>query len=102
MSADRWTVCPRCVRNREAALARRAEQVEAMYGKASMAEFDQARADLAAEKSGTIDMETFREDYEIYGAEDGEVKVTYSGRCSTCHLSLEFTHTHPLDVDGAS
>jgi hypothetical protein len=34
--------------------------------------------------------DTFREDYEIYGAEDGTVTVTYSGSCQSCGLSLSF------------
>lgn len=39
---------------------------------------------------------TFREDYEIYGAEDGTVMVSYGGSCTTCHLTLDFKHEHNL------
>lgn len=44
--------------------------------------------------------QTFREDYEIYGARDGEVMVTYHGECIVCHLVLEFRDVHSIpDVD---
>lgn len=32
---------------------------------------------------------TFREDYEIYGAETGELIIHYRGRCTVCGLSTE-------------
>lgn len=100
MSADNYAVCPRCAKRRENELAARAEKLQAMYGKESLEEFDRARTELAAEQTKRL-AETFRENYEIYGAEDGVVRVTYSGGCSLCSLSLTFKHEHPLDVDGA-
>jgi len=39
---------------------------------------------------------TFREDYEIYGASDGTVKVDYGGSCTECGLSLSFNHEHEI------
>jgi len=40
--------------------------------------------------------ETFREDYEIYGAEDGTVMVSYHGQCGECKTKLEFKHEHVI------
>jgi hypothetical protein len=40
--------------------------------------------------------ETFREDYEIYGAETGTVKVYYGGSCENCGLTLNFEHEHEI------
>lgn len=42
------------------------------------------------------DARTFREDYEIYGAETGTVTVSYRGECQRCNLLLEFETTHPI------
>jgi len=55
-----------------------------------MEEFDRLRR----EADTPIDHEalrTFREDYEVYGAETGEVTASYSGRCSVCDVGLDFT-----------
>ncbi len=32
----------------------------------------------------------FREDYEIYGAETGIVKVRYGGHCTSCDSGVDF------------
>jgi len=41
--------------------------------------------------------ESFREDYEIYGADEGTVTVSYSGSCTKCRLSLSFEDDHPIE-----
>lgn len=97
MSADNWTTCPRCADHRKQALVARVAEVSASYGKVPVEDFDRMRQELDAQKREPL-KETFREDYEIYGAEDGEVEVRYAGRCSECSLALEFAHSHPLDL----
>jgi Fe-S cluster biogenesis protein NfuA len=99
MSANNWAVCPRCARTRASELADRAEKVRAMYGTESLEEFDRARTELATDQVKPLDA-TFRENYEIYGAESGVVHITYGGGCSVCGLSLTFKHELALDVDG--
>jgi hypothetical protein len=70
----------------------------ASYGKVPAGEFDQARA--AVEPVREADYATFREDYEIHGAETGTVEVGYAGECDTCGLSLDFHDKH--EIPGAS
>jgi len=41
---------------------------------------------------GDEECRTFREDYEIYDADTGTVKVTYQGYCQSCGLSISFKH----------
>lgn len=101
MSADNWTTCPRCERDKVAAIKQREAAVQDLYGKVDVVTFDAKRAELEEFKAQTIG-DTFREDYEFYGAEDGVVHVRYSGGCQTCKLTLTFEHEHPLDLDGAS
>ncbi len=88
MSADNWAVCPRCLA--EALTEYRAELdcVGALYGEVPVEEFDTARAALTPPNRD--DFQTFREDYEFYGAEQGEVTASYSGHCSKCGLGLDF------------
>jgi hypothetical protein len=60
---------------------------------------EQYRANLAAIKiPEPEEFRTFREDYEIGGAEEGEVEVTYSGSCTVCRLALQFSHAEALPL----
>lgn len=95
MSADNWAVCPACLHEaREAHHALQAEATAA-YGKVSVEEFDALRA--RAEKGvNEEDFRTFREDYEIYGADDGTIVVSYGGSCSKCKVGTSFTHYEPF------
>jgi hypothetical protein len=91
MSADNWATCPRCLHAAETASANEREAVNAMYGTVPIAEFDRRRAELT-----DIDPEqyrTFREDYEIYGAESGTVVVDYRGGCAACGASARIEHS---------
>ena len=97
MSADNWAYCPRCTQRGQAKLDKQATAVQASYGKIPVDEFDEARRQHAAAvlKFGQRER-TFREDYEIYGADTGIVMVGYSGSCTKCGLILNFTDTHPI------
>jgi Fe-S cluster biogenesis protein NfuA len=85
VSASNWAKCPRCT-----ARAKK-KQEEAMAALAE-AGLDDGTFSLTVSPAG----DSFREDYEIYGAEDGEVTVSYGGRCTECGLSLNFTHKHVI------
>lgn len=97
MSADNWTYCPRCE-------GRRSEEAEALertardsYGYVSIERFEVLRSRAAAARASIAPENrhpTFREDYEFYGAETGVVHASYSGHCSLCDLSIQFTHEH--------
>lgn len=96
MSASNWTVCPRCAEVERRAMAAEENRIAAAYGVVPVGEFDRMRHDFAA-LSEVEDEPTFREDYEIWGARDGIVKVTYKGKCQQCGLSLTFQHEHPIE-----
>lgn len=87
MSADNWAICPRCLSEAQDARAAEERRVAALYGTVTVEEFDAARAALVDVKPE--DYRTFREDYEIYGAEEGEVQASYSGGCTKCLLSVD-------------
>lgn len=97
MSADNWDRCPRCYGLKAKLLEEKQKLVDASYGVLTVEEFDKARADLVKER---VDLEdsyvTFREDYEIFGAETGVVTVSYKGQCTKCGLSLKFQEDHPI------
>lgn len=88
MSADNWAHCPRCVGQAREAHDAAVATVIASYGQIPVEEFDAKRAALA--DFDPEPFKTFREDYEFYGAEDGEIVADYSGHCSKCGLGLDF------------
>jgi hypothetical protein len=98
MSADNWNACPQCKDNKVDKVADLEKQVDGAYGKVSAEEFMRlngllAQAKLEVDKDDWNDR-TFREDYEIYGADEGTVKVSYSGSCTKCGLRLNFEEEH--------
>ena len=97
MSADNWAQCPRCAAGRQTAVGDLLVKAEQGYGVLSVTEFDELRQSAADLEREPMEP-TFREDYEVFGAETGEVAVSYSGSCARCGLSLRFEHFHPLDV----
>lgn len=90
MSADNWDECPRCKGAEVAAKA----ALDSAYGVVTREEWEE----LQERYSATQDIPecTFREDYEIYGAQEGEITVSYLGQCTRCGLKLEFTEVHPF------
>jgi len=70
--------------------------VTAMYGVAPVEDFDAARAALDAAKAAPL-RQTWREDYEFYGAEDGVLSIRYEGACTTCGLSHKFNDDQPIE-----
>lgn len=97
MSASNWARCPRCTKAGREALAQRNAAVQASYGTVPVEEFDEARRQHA---QAVAEFErrdsTFREDYEIFGAEDGVITVEYSGGCRECGLHLSFINKHVI------
>lgn len=101
MSTSNWADCPRCLRRHKAECARldeeRAETLRQAYGEVESATYlEMVNSPIVYPelKQGGL---TFREDYEIYGAETGEVTVSYGGSCDVCELSLEFIEKHPIE-----
>lgn len=98
MSADNWTDCPACIEMANRDYNRALVEFNSAYGNVPEKEY-LALKDKVAEGPRPVES-TFAEYYEIYGAEDGVVKVTYSGVCKVCGTRLEFKEEHPIDLTG--
>ena len=97
MSADNWAVCARCVADHTAELERLRKEAEDSYGKVSAEEYHRRLDSIPYARSPDYrQFQTFREDYEIMGAEEGVVRVSYVGSCTNCGTSLTFTDEHPI------
>lgn len=97
MSADNWAVCPRCEIGRQARIAEAEDEVAAAYGKVAIERWDEMRAAAEALKAAPAQY-TFREDYEFWGAEEGELNISYSGGCRECGLKHSFRYSEPMAV----
>lgn len=91
MSADNWTTCPKCSKETRDRYERLYERISIGADLLPPGEFAALREALA-ECSADVtrkQFDTFREDYEIFGADGGEVHVTYRGRCTKCGLETK-------------
>jgi hypothetical protein len=89
MSADNWTMCPRCKLRHEKKAQDARAAADAAYGKVSVEQWKDRDAD-AAKAAEPFTGTTFREDYELGVLSDGEFYVDYRGGCSVCGLSHSF------------
>lgn len=99
MSADNWEVCPRCFKRAKREYEAEVERVSGLYGKVQVEMFDEART--ALKEPDAEDFRTFREDYEFYGADEGEVHASYKGSCSKCDLSAELSESRRFYFEDA-
>jgi hypothetical protein len=92
MSANRWSICPRCLKRFEAAKAKAAEELKKSYGKVPPNDYlvlvQMHEKDMAREIEYSL-----REDYwQGINNETGEYEVTYSGVCQECDYTFQFNH----------
>ena len=90
MSADRWTICPKCKIERVAKCEQLQREIVAAYGEVPLGEYLKLR-----EKEVPPLEESLREDYEAYMKDTGVFVVRYSCSCSLCHF--EFTYKKEIN-----
>lgn len=101
MSASNWAKCPRCQKTLDGTVDLLSRRVADEYGKVPVAQYTVLQNKLAeAVVKAHAGSQTFREDYEITGAETGTVTVSYGGGCAEC--GLNFTFDHAYEIPGVS
>lgn len=95
MSANNWTLCPRCKKLAESAKINRLLEAENNYGKIPADEyrrlFDQAVKPKPLE-------ETMREDYEI-GVYNDEFEVNYYAHCQKCYFEYRYKNKFKIEIN---
>lgn len=86
MSADNWTICPRCKIKREAACEKERARIQKLYGKVSAEEYVDA---VSNPKFPPEVGQTLREDYRIGVDEYGEWSMVYRCSCKECGFRFE-------------
>jgi len=101
VSADNWAGCPRCKAGNVDEVLRLEDALRQAYGKVSLEDYQKIQAQLTIAREDDDHLRdggrrNFREDYEIYGAEDGVIKLDYSGSCTKCGLRVSFDFEKPF------
>ena len=99
MGADNWAVCPKCFSRAERDALAQAIEVESLYGKIPIEDFDKRRA--AIPNPQYADFRTFRESFSVYNDDEGTVEISYRGTCTACPLSASRGDTFDLLAEGA-
>ncbi len=81
MSANNWTLCPRCMKSVEARKAEDKASVEDAYGVIPSEEYAKRREE--AHEDIELDC-TMREDYALGMNLLGEFTISFSASCSNC------------------
>lgn len=107
MSADNWAPCPHCRELLEGEVALTIQSLEKSlkeaYGTLPVDEYmalvGQTREKVSAQNARLEARrdDTFREDWDVYGVEDGVVTMEYAGRCSICGYGGTGTLEVPLE-----
>lgn len=96
MSARSWEICPRCLKNAQTNHEAAVAAVQKMYGRIPAEDFEEAEKKL--KPVDPEEFRTFRENYEIYGAQTGLITLSYSGECQDCDLQFSFLETRIMDL----
>lgn len=88
MSADNWTICPKCKINNEAVREQERRRIATAYGKVTPEQYKEMchKYDTQPEQAHTL-----REDYGQGIDEDGEYSCIYRCSCIVCGFSFNFS-----------
>jgi len=92
VSADNWTICPKCKKVNDKAVEDALNLPGKIYGKVPLEEYTAA---LSAAKSLPKLSETLREDFEV-GIYNGKFSVSYGARCTDCDFTFKHSHEEEL------
>jgi hypothetical protein len=95
MSANNWTVCPKCISVGQAKQAESLKTSEAAYGKVTSTEW---AALLKSAETPLVIEDSLREDYEI-GIRGRKFYVNYSGSCQTCGFTFNYKHEESVKIE---
>lgn len=93
MSADRWSECPLCIKNK----APTRELMEEKYGKIPIEEYEKLQKEVKESYASYGDTPV-REDYCIDIDKNGLLNINYSAECMRCRATWSF-HQNSIKAD---
>lgn len=92
MSADRYSMCPKCAKNEENKRLAKEVEIESFYGKIPLQEFQKRLAKTAA----PVQLEeTLREDYYL-GLEGSVLEISYHCACRDCGFKFSISEKRSI------
>lgn len=90
MSADRWSPCPQCAKNRDKSIDGAKQKADASYGKVSKEAY---RKLLDAANPAKVPLgQTLREDWNISPPDEGgTLQILYSCSCQECNYGFDMS-----------
>ncbi len=96
VSANNWTVCPKCKAEKAERLAKAKRELDGFYGMIPLAEY--SKRQIAFEKFRDEPLEErMREDYELGVDSDGQFEVSYRCSCEECDFAFSFKETREVN-----
>jgi hypothetical protein len=95
MSANNYSTCPRCVRRAGKARKDALAALRDAYGTVTAEDYASLTASVPPEPDPE-DHDSLGEFYEIHGAENGTITVSFAAHCRECGLNVEFTYKHVI------
>lgn len=96
MSADNWSLCPKCAVISEQQRQKKQAKADKAYGKVSAEEYKRLLDDANFIQ---LPRETLREDYEISTDKDGQFSVDYGAGCTVCRFTFEYHYTTQVPLE---
>lgn len=100
MSANNWTVCPKCESAHRASCDKLESELHESYGKVSLNEYSDLKDALTERQNEELTKE-MREDFEI-GIEDGVFEYSYSAYCYACNFKFKKTDSQKVELEGGA
>ena len=95
MSADNWSICPRCNKKAKQEKADQKAKTHEGYGKVPAEEYESML--VVSRQPIKID-ETLREDFEFFISPDGLFSASYRASCDRCGFKHKFNHTRQIVI----
>jgi hypothetical protein len=90
MSADNWTICPKCFKKLNDEWNEKTKKLQLQYGKISKEKYDKLSNEI---KNGTPRVpETLREDYDI-GIYKDKFIIKYIAQCTKCDFKFDYKYS---------
>lgn len=97
MSADAWSICPRCLKQHEQRRQEALDNAQAAYGKIPADDYDAMLAKAISIPARPE--ESLRQDWEIHTTETGKFYISYGCRCE-CGFEFSYQHEEQLEFLG--
>lgn len=97
MSADAWSICPKCARKADEESRGKVQKAAEAYGKVEAREYEK----ILKEARQPINLEeTLRQDFEIWVDEDGKFTISFYAQCTETECDFKYQYKYEEQIMG--